>query len=246
MSNQNWVFLRGLTRGNIHWGDFPQVLKKNNPDVKMELLEIPGNGELFQQKSPTNCLEVIKILRASSQFCQTKTPFNICGISLGGMIALKWAELYPEELNSLVVINTSLKQFSPFTHRLLPHNYFNIIKSLCISSCHKQEQILLEMTSNDEVAWKKKISHYTQYATTHTISRKNFARQLLLAGNVFLEKIPLKVPTKIICSKNDRLVFHGCSAEIANKLASKIYYHPTAGHDLPLDAPEWLAEMLLN
>jgi len=246
MNKNNWVFIRGLSRGNIHWAEFPQILKNYNPEVKMEFLEIPGNGELYQEDSPTSCLELIEILREKSHFFKNKIPFNLCGISLGGMIALKWAELYPEDLVSLSVINTSLKQFSPFTQRLLLHNYSKIIISLFSSSCQKQEQLILEMTSNNEMAWKKKLIQYAEYASSHTFKKKNFVRQLLLAGDIHIENIPLHLPTKIICAKNDSLVSHNCSLIIAEKLKSKVYLHPSAGHDLPLDDPEWLAEILMS
>ena len=54
MNNNRWVFLRGLTRGNIHWSKFPEVFKTINPDAEMEFLEIPGNGFRFEESSPVS------------------------------------------------------------------------------------------------------------------------------------------------------------------------------------------------
>ena len=89
MNRKRWIFLRGLTRGNIHWGNFPELFKNANPDNEVEFLEIPGNGFLNNEITPTNIIQVIDLLKSKSNFCKENVPINICGISLGGMIALK-------------------------------------------------------------------------------------------------------------------------------------------------------------
>ena len=43
------------------------------------------------------------------------------------------------------------------------------------------------------------------------------------------------------CSEGDRLVNPKCTKAIAKKYHAKLLIHKDAGHDLPLDASEWLA-----
>jgi pimeloyl-ACP methyl ester carboxylesterase len=243
MSRRNWIFLRGLTRGNIHWGDFPEIFKKITPEAAVEFLEIPGNGNLCNEITPINAKEVVDLIRKKSQFCQENLPVNICGISLGGMIALKWAELYPENTQSVTIINSSLKQFSPFYHRLLPANYVKILKAACESNISEQEKFILSVTSNKIQETSKYLKTFSDFATEHKMLKKNIVKQLILASKIHINKFP-NIPLKVINSKNDRLVSSSCSEKIAINLNGKIFIHPTAGHDLPLDEPFWLSEVL--
>lgn len=243
--NNNWIFLRGLTRGNIHWGNFPEVFKRLNPEAEIEFLEMPGNGLLNKESSPINPKEVIEFLKAKSKFCQKNLPFNICGISLGGMIALKWAELYPEDIASVTIINSSLKQYSPFYRRLITNNYGKIVGTLFKSDREEQEKIILSITSNKFHENQKYLKAFAELSRDHQVSRANFIRQLILASNIQIQN-PLNVPLIVISSKHDRLVHSSCSDNIAKALRGNLYIHPTAGHDLPLDEPEWLSEILVR
>jgi pimeloyl-ACP methyl ester carboxylesterase len=245
MSSNKWIFLRGLTRGNIHWGNFEEIFKRINPNAEMEFMEIPGNGFLHNEKSPINAKKVIDILRDKSKFSRQNLPFNICGISLGGMVALKWAELYPEEIASVAIINSSLRQYSSFYERLIPNNYAKLITALFNSDEAEQERIILTITSNKFEITKNYVEAFSVFSKKYHVSKTNFTRQLLLASSVKIENFP-NIPLKIISSNYDRLVSSSCSDKIAKGLGGKQYVHPTAGHDLPLDEPEWLCEILLS
>lgn len=245
MNNNRWVFLRGLTRGNIHWSKFPEVFKTINPDAEMEFLEIPGNGFRFEESSPVSVTSLIESLRSSSSFVQSQTPFNICGISLGGMAAMKWAELYPAEVASVSIINSSLSQYSSFDKRLLPTNYEVLIKTLFLTNTYEQEENILKITSNKFEDNKINLKSFADFSLHHQVTKINFLRQLILAKSIHIESIPL-VPFKIISSKYDRLVSSSCSDDIFTKLGGTQFIHPTAGHDLPIDEPVWLSEILVK
>jgi len=245
MTNQNWVFLSGLTRGTPHWGDFPKIFKNLHPKINSEFLEIPGNGSLYLEETPINPEKVIQFLKNRSQFCQKNVPFNICGISLGGMIALKWAELYPQDICSVVIINSSLNQCSPFYQRLRLKNYYSILKGLFHTNSMYQEELILKITSNKFEETKRYLNLFSNFSKDHKVSKANFTKQLLLANNVLIHHFP-NIPLKVICSKNDRLVNSICSDKIAIALNGLQIIHPTAGHDLPLDEPKWLSEHLVT
>jgi hypothetical protein len=42
----------------------------------------------------------------------------------------------------------------------------------------------------------------------------------------------------------DRLAHPTCSGRLAEALAAPLVVHPTAGHELPLDDPDWLLAQL--
>ncbi len=245
MAKNNWIFLRGLTRANIHWGDFKKKIQQQHPAAQIEFLEIPGNGMLHDQLTPVNAGEVVAHLREKSQICRSGESFNLCGISLGGMVALKWAELYPEDVNSISLINCSLRQYSTFHQRLNPKHYKKIILALIMASPSEQEKIILKITSNRFVKNSHYLDEFSLFANAHPVTKSNFIRQLVLASLIRIDHVPL-MPLKIICSSNDRLVDVKCSKNIHHNLGGKIFIHATAGHDLPLDEPDWLCEILLS
>lgn len=236
----NWLLLRGLARGNAHWGVFPEILKQKHPNFEIELIEIPGNGTRFAEKTPTNPITAIELLR-NNKFTNSGQPLNICAMSLGGMLALKWAELYPDEIQSLIIINSSLKQLSPFYERLRYENYYKILTAFFRKDLTKQEITILQLTSNKSENILNFIDNFSKFSKEHPISKINFLRQLILASSVYIHK-PIKIPIKIIVSIQDRLVHSNCSKDLAKFLKSELINHETAGHDLPLDEPYWLAD----
>lgn len=244
MSNR-WIFLRGLTRGNIHWGDFPAMFLAKNPDAEVEYLEIPGNGLLSFEVTPLDPKFLIDLLKRKSHLARSNSTYHLCGISLGGMVALKWAELYPESIESVSVINSSLSQCSAFNKRLSPSNYLPLVKAIFEYDRYLQEEKILKLTSNSFEKNKKYLSSYAEFAVKHKVSTTNLVRQLILANNIQLQKFP-KIKLKIFSSAQDRLVHSSCSVAIAKELSGRLSIHSTAGHDLPLDEPEWLIEQLLK
>lgn len=245
------VGLRGLARGNIHWGDFPLIFKKNIPKAHFVSFEMPGNGERSQENSLTDPLKAIEDLRQQLHRYQNQNPqyknakIVLVGVSLGGMLALKWCELFPGEIHQAFIVNSSLKQFSSFYHRLLYTNYFKVLKILLSPAEQIREKLILKLTSNDELKTQEYIPLFTRMAQKHPFKNSNFFRQLLLASKITIS-IPSSTKTKfiVICCQKDRFVDALCSKEIAMHLSASLITHETAGHDLSLDDPEWLVEQI--
>ena len=116
-----------------------RALKKQNPKLEFEPIEIPGNGTLHQSRTPLNVEETIQSLQNQSSFLKKNNPINLLGISLGGMLALKWAELIPSQIENLIIINSSLKQTSSFYKRLRINQYFKLFE--CIKKKDLEEKI---------------------------------------------------------------------------------------------------------
>ena len=55
-----------------------------------------------------------------------------------------------------------------------------------------------------------------------------------------------KVPLLVLCSDTDRLVQASCSHAIAQHYGGTLACHPTAGHDITCDAPEWVADQIVK
>ena len=69
-------------------------------------------------------------------------------MSLGGMVAVDWARRHPDELAACVLVNTSLRPFSPWYRRLRPANYPALLGFLRPwLSDRQREQTILRITS---------------------------------------------------------------------------------------------------
>lgn len=236
--------LRGLTRGQIHWGSFPAILRQKAPQFDFENLELPGNGTRFQEKTPLSATDVIADLKGHSRLVSQGKPFALLGISLGGMISLKWAELFPQDLLGITIINSSLAEVSPLYRRFQPPRLIQTLQALKARLPLDQEKYILHMTSNNPTT-QSYLPEFAAFAEQHPVRSENFFRQLLLASRIQV-KSPLAVKLQVLVSQKDRLVHPSCSEALAKKFSTYAISHPSAGHDLPLDEPEWLAQQLIK
>ncbi|WP_117234892.1 alpha/beta fold hydrolase [Vibrio maerlii] len=231
------ILLRGLFRGQHHWGDFPKKLSEKLVDYDVRCLDIPGTGELFHQDSPSSISAIVDALRAQ---VSNEQPLSLLSLSMGGMIALNWAERYPDDVKQIIAINTSSQSLSPFYHRLRPANYSRLCHAL-LSTPVQRETLVYQAVSNQPL--NNRIIHRWVHLNECCKLRKiNLFRQLKAAFN-FKAMKPL-CPLTLIASEQDNLVNVECSKVLSHHWDCPLLIHPTAGHDLPLDDPEWLCEQI--
>ena len=102
------ILLRGLIRSRYHWGAFPDRFSDN---YRIIAPEIPGNGDLHQDKTPPSIPLMMQAVRDQVRQ-QHRGEISIIAISMGAMIAIEWARQYPEEIKEIHLINTSLANLS--------------------------------------------------------------------------------------------------------------------------------------
>jgi len=234
-----FILIRGLLRESRHWGDFPTQLQRNFPSTEILTPDIPGNGRLYQQPSPNHIGGMTSALRAQ---IRSGKPAHIIGLSMGGMIAVDWMIRFPEDIQSAVLINTSLRQFSPFYHRLRWQIYPTIFK-IMLQSPASREQTILAMTSNQHQRDQELLERWQKWQQQYPISSANIINQLLAATR-FSAKIKPRQPLLVAASKSDRLVHYECSNRLQQQWNTDYCCHETAGHDIPLDDPGWLLEKI--
>jgi pimeloyl-ACP methyl ester carboxylesterase len=239
----NWVFLRGLTRESAHWGDFPQVFQRALPEARIHLMDLPGNGLRHREPSPTSVAGMVKACREELVRQRIGTPVHLLAMSLGAMVAAQWAHEAPEEIAAGVLINTSVRPFSPFHHRLQPHNYPTLLR-LALSGATPLdiERAVLRMTSQRPGPHHGVLQTWVDARTQRPVSTRNALRQILAAASYRAPTQAPRVPLLLLASEHDRLVSSRCSQALADAWACPIDLHPQAGHDLPLDDPQWVAQ----
>jgi pimeloyl-ACP methyl ester carboxylesterase len=165
-------------------------------------------------------------------------------LSLGGMIGLEWMRRWPEDFCGVVLVNTSVRGLSPLSDRLRPVNYIRILRMLLSRDQGAVEQNILEMTSSKSKDFSHLAREWVKIAKAHPVNSANALRQLVAAARFRPGQERPTLPTLVLNGAQDRLVNPACSAALAKAWGLRLEVHPTAGHDLTLDEPEWvLAEL---
>lgn len=234
-----WILLRGLTRESGHWGAFVDQFQQVAPDCRLVTLDLPGNGALWTQRSPVQVSDMVEHCRVQMLGWHLAPPWHVLAMSLGAMVAVAWADAYPREVAAQVLINTSLRPFSPFYQRLRPVNYGALLMlALGLGSPLQWERTVLRLTSNR--THPDVLADWLALRQVHPVSRANAVRQVLAASRFHASAQAPSVPTLLLASENDRLVDVRCSRALAAHWRCPLLLHPTAGHDLPLDDGAWV------
>ena len=174
----------------------------------------------------------------------SRGPVHIIGLSMGGMLAIEWMNSFPEECAAGVLINTSLKGISPYYHRLRPRNYHRILYALFTRNTYAREKAILQMTSNLYPHPESLLEHWVSYAEENTVSQLSTLPQLYAASRYPVPRLKPDVPVLLLSSQNDKLVDPKSSVSLAKYWSLATATHPLAGHDIPLDDPDWVCNKI--
>lgn len=233
----NWLLLRGLGREKSHWGKFSKMLKQ---EIEGEVLclDIPGAGDFHKLLSPMKVKDYVDFLKGKWQ-PKSEDDWSICAISLGGMIALEWLYVYPNDFQNAVVVNTSASDVGKWYERLRFSIFKDFIKILFQKDVLERERTILKITTNLRRNVEDILKLNTMIYQSRPVSRKNIVRQLYAASR--FRSPDSTIPNVLfLSSKEDKLVNPKCSVLLAEKYGKKHFQHETAGHDLPIDDPEWI------
>ena len=241
-----WIFLRGLMREARHWGEFPTQFRAAMPGQDIVTIDFPGNGSLHEEKSATTVEQMAEHCRNYLKQSGHLPPYHVVALSLGAMVAVAWADRHPADIKKMVLINTSLAPHNPFYQRLRPQNYLTLCSLLMHGSVAHREALIWQLTSSktSDEQRKNTVAQWRIYATECPINRMNIVRQLRAA---MFYRAPKGIPAAsilLLAGRQDKLVNPACSLTLAQKWACPIKIHPSAGHDLPLDDGEWVAQQI--
>jgi len=240
----NFFLIKGWTREAEHWSDdFLNELKKHYPNSNLIYLEIPGNGYLNKEKTPTSIPKIVQKMRMQYQQYEITHHVNIIiAISLGGMIAIEWMYQHSNDFDKAIIMNTSLRKVCPIYKRLLIRNIPQMTRLTLCKNVYKKESLLLEIISNNKNQIEKNKQKWGDIQSKKPVSLKNKIRQLTAAIQYKAKSYPPKNPILLLNSKNDRLVSYSCSETIHKKWNIPIKTHQTAGHNLSMDDPVWVVQ----
>ena len=239
----NWLLLRGLAREARHWGDFPKILESRLPGTQTFCVDLPGAGTEHERMPSPSVESIMEDTRA--RFLEAKRPgrWAILGQSLGGMVAMLWAQRYPEDFERVAVLNTSAANVAG------PHHRFGLgalpggLRSLAARDLETRESFIFDITCTDTTKRTETVASWVQYARERPVRRRALMRQLLAASRVMAPE-RLDVPILVLASSKDKVASPICSMRLAQRLEAPLHVHPTAGHDLGHDVPHWVADRI--
>ncbi len=237
----SWLLIHGLGQDERHWELFPATMSEAL-GVPVRGIDPPGFGTESTRRSPATIAAITDDVRRRFSSIRDDGPWSILGISLGGMIATDWCDRYPQDFDRLVVVNTSARPSSiakRYNLRKLP-----AIVGARFRGGIAAERAILEIAINganrdlDALA-----AQYVAWSRLHPPSPWSLLAQL--AGAIRYH-VPASIvpPTQVLTSDGDRLVNPSCSKAIAAYLDASLHVHPTAGHDLTMDEPEWVCDQI--
>ena len=244
---QNWILLRGLTREAAHCGGFVPQLQSAFPDAQISLLDLPGAGRFYKEKSPATIAGIMEKVRgfALDQGLLQK-PVRVLALSLGAMVTWEWMLTYPQDICGSTLVGTSFGGLSPFYHRLRWQSYGRITRLIMQKKIYDRELAILQLVSNRRDQDHFIAEQWLQIQKERPVSLKNSYRQILASSNYRPGDRKPKPPVLLLNGKRDRLVAPECSEAIKRKWDYQLITHPWGGHDLPIDDGLWVVSQLKN
>ncbi len=92
----------------MHGGMWGQVAGKLAESYRVHSVDLPGHGHSLMPSSNTLSLRRELLDEIVDQLAECFTePLTLCGWSLGGQLALRWAQLHPAQIKKLVLVATT-------------------------------------------------------------------------------------------------------------------------------------------
>ena len=238
-----WVLLRGLTREARHWGGFAAHFAEHVGLKSVATLDLPGNGDFYQQPSPTSVSAMVLFARRQLLGRGIQPPYKLLAMSLGGMVATSWAQRYPMEIDRLVLINTSMRPFCSITERLRPANWAKLgLLAARWQDSDYAESTIHGMTCNFKSQQGEDLALWRQIRKIAPVSSTNALRQFWAAARFSCASSAPRCPVLVLSSSADRLVNPICSTQLTHAWQAAHHSHLWAGHDLPHDDSQWVCE----
>lgn len=241
IKSYNWLLLRGLATEKRQWGKFPETLKNELAGKDVLMIDLPGAGDHFQEKSPLSIDEYVYFLREKFKEQKKEGPYALMAISMGAMIAMRWNELFPDDFDKLVLMNTSASDVVPVYKRVRPQGMLFFLDVFRRPSIEEQIETILNFTTNILENKNAVAKEFAKHYTEKPISKQNQIRQLLAASR-FKSPKKLTKDTLFLIGEGDRLVNPVSTKALRRKYSAELFSHEKAGHDLTLDAGQWVVE----
>lgn len=246
----NWVLLGGIARESARWGDAPmhllQQLRRVEGGAQLHLLDLPGTGKLWQERSPSRVAELVEQMRQRAR--HLPKPLGLVAGSGSAALATEWATRYPEEVAAMVLMNPALR---PFTH-LLRSVRLRLWPTLLALMLGRRSPLALDerlfaSTTSRRADVETLDSQWQRLSHEHPVKLRNALRQGLAVWRYRASRRrPLGAQGRVLllAGRKDEWFDWRVSQAISRAWGAALRMHPEGGHDLLLDDPDWVARAM--
>ncbi len=135
-----YILLHGLGQTSSSWNNTIETMENKSDILCPNLLDLLCGKEVTYSN----------LYKAFSEYCMSVTePLNVCGLSLGGILALQYGIENPQKVNSMVLIGTQyimpkgLLKFQNVIFHIVPNSTFKKM------GCEKKDFINLTKSMMD-------------------------------------------------------------------------------------------------
>lgn len=230
----------GIAREPDNWRHPIKTLQEVLPDFEVIALDNPGMGIHHKIRTPRLINGNLNFLK--QKFDTLKGDENyLLGWSMGGMIAAKWSQLYPDDIKGIILMSTSFGSLQMPWYRIR----LSIIPKVGLaifSRGKKRENLLFESICRNENNRQMLVEEWYKTQKEKPVKTINILRQLNACIYFLGINFKQNHPALIIGAVKDNLVNNKCSDKLAGFWKdAKYVVHPTAGHDVFNDDPQWVS-----
>ncbi len=218
-----WILIGPSIRGCDRWGQAPEdllrQLRRVQPYARLWTMDLAGAGLQLGVRSPAHVHLLLEDLRGRlTQANVSMRGVGLIGFSLGALVATEWARRYRDEVGALVLLNPAMR---PFTH---------IVRSTRLGLWPKAFKTLLgrDIPTQQQVPLRTALSQGIARWRYEASKRRPIGQVLLLVG------------------QSDHWRDWRVGQRISRAWGAALRMHPSAGHDLLMDEPAWVARSIAD
>ena len=238
--------LRGLSREHSHWSEeFLEALTTQFKGGNYTFMDLPGAGDYHDERAMMSVVKMAEFLHETHADSLAAHRGNniLLATSLGGIVALEWLDRYPEDFDGVIMVSSGFKGICKGSERVRPGAKLTTLSILLTGKMPKREQKLLNINSNFHQKDTVLLNEWIAIQEERPITRGAMIKQGL--GGMFYKpkKKKVVVPMLILGSYGDQLVHPDCICDVADWFKGEMAFHHSAGHGIPIDAPQWIVEV---
>ena len=220
------VMVHGYLASSHYYSDIAKRLEKTHQVIRVDLL---GNGKSPKPHNiPYDHNDQVQALHYTLEQLGVKQPFALVGHSMGALIALRYANIYPERVSRLVLFNPPMFSSPEEAERDIAATGPGY-RLLMFSKAQRTVWRALKTLPRNPSKTRHPVS-LTDVLRVNRHARTGSLRNLVMQGNVFEEVHEITTPTLIVMGQKDRVTYlkNAMNAQFPPHVTLKINQH---GHN---------------
>ena len=243
------VLLHGMAGSLRYWEAYLPLLSKTHKVIAIDLL---GYGKSPQSKGGYTPQEHAQAIRDTLQSLGVQESATVVGHSMGSLLALKYAVLYPEEVSKLVLLNMPVytspaeaKKDITQSKKVWEYAYYgNSSRALCTTWCRLLRPLTKHLAPLYLPTVPKAVAQDSLLHTWKSYSES--MKHVIENQTVEADLRKLTMPVQQIYGSTESKVVLANVAALSGLPAGVVTQVTEGSHKLPLENPEFVSLIILK